>query len=233
MRGGEEQREGVARKGGCLATVPALIVLVAAAPPAMAIRFWRKMRRGAEVRPTLDVKPFVTGGGREIRQLDLTIDVPQNVEANLQRRITDAIVRVAEMLRNPEDVYHLVYRLPWDEEPMLIPVGPKIHELGERLSLTLSQGTLARRTAVWLILDSDRALSEVVDPAGYDPEAEGEPEALIAHADAHWAMATSWARVGPSLIMRLILFIPTSVVDDVKKLLDPLLVFDHVPTFDG
>jgi len=105
-------------------------------------------------------------------------------------------------------------------------VGPKIQELGERLSLTLSQSTLVGRTAVWLSLDSERALSEVVDPVNYDPEAEGEPDALIAHADAQWAMATSWARVGPSLIVRLILFLPTSAVEDVTRVLDPLLVSD-------
>jgi hypothetical protein len=222
VRGGEKQREGVALKGGCLKTVPALIVLVAAAPPALALRHWRQVRRGGEVRSSIDVQPFMTSGGRETRRIDLTIDVSQKVEADLRRRITDTIVRVAEKLRDPGDVYHLVYRLPWDEEPVLMPVGPKIQELGERLSLTFSQSTLARRTAVWLSLDSDRALSEVVDPANYDPEAEGEPEALIAHADARWAMATSWARVGPSLIVRLILFVPTGSADRVIEVIEPL-----------
>jgi len=226
VRRGEEQLEGVARKGGCLATVPALIVLVAAAPPALAIRYWRQMRRGAEVRSSIDVQPFMTSDGEMVRRLDLTIDVPQNVESDFRRRITDAIVRIAERLCHPRDVYHLVYRLPWDEEPILMSVGPKIQELGERLSLTLSQSTLVGRTAVWLSLDSERALSEVVDPVNYDPEAEGEPDALIAHADAQWAMATSWARVGPSLIVRLILFLPTSAVEDVTRVLDPLLVSD-------
>jgi len=227
VRGGEEQREGFARKGGCLATVPALIVLVAAAPPAMAIRSWRQMRRGSDLRSTFDVKPFMTTGGDVFRRLDLIIDAPQNAEPVLRRRITDAIIRVAEMLRHPEDVYHLVYRLPWDEGPMLVPVGPKLQALGERFSLTLSQSSLAGRTAVWLALDRECALSEVVDPVNYDPEEEGEPEALITHSDVHWAMATSWARVGPSLMARLILFVPTSVVDDVKKLLGPLLASDY------
>ena len=222
MRRDEEHLENVTRKGGCLAALPALIVLIVAVPPTLAVRFWRRLRRRADVRSSLDVHPFTIHGGEVIRRVDLTLDVPRSSEPEHQRRITDAVIRVAEKLQAPQEAYHLVYRLPWDEEPVLIPIGPRIQGLGERLSLTLAQGTLARRTLVWLILDRERALSELVDPAHYDPEGHGEPEALIARAGAHWAMATSWARVGPSLIVRLILFVPARSAERVIELIEPL-----------
>jgi hypothetical protein len=130
---------------------------------------------------------------------------------------------VAEVLRRPDDVYNVLYRLPSDPEPVALPVGPQLQELGERFSLVLSQGALSGRTVVWLTLGRDRALSEVVDPAACDPEAEGEPEVLLATADARWSMATEWARVGPSLVIRLILGVPADAEDRVIALLASLI----------
>jgi hypothetical protein len=76
------------------------------------------------------------------------------------------------------------------------------------------------RTAVWLTLGRDRALAEVVDPVTYDPEAEGEPEGLQSLPGLRWSMATEWARVGPSLIFRLILIVPADQAPQVKTLLN-------------
>jgi hypothetical protein len=214
--------EDLARRRGCLATLLGIATLIVVAPPALAIRHWRKMRRGGEVRSSLDFGPFKTSEGEVRRRLDVTIDVPQKAEPEVRRRITDAIVRVAEGLRQPGDVYHLIYRLPWDEDPAMRPVGPQLQEFGDRVSLVLTQGAMAGRTAVWLTLDRATALSDVVDPLTYDPEAEGEPEALLAHSGARWAMATSWARVGPSLVVRLILIVPSESIEGVTRLLEPL-----------
>jgi len=71
-----------------------------------------------------------------------------------------------------------------------------------------------------LTLGRDHALSEVLDPVACDPEAEGEPEALLASPAARWSMATEWARVGPSLVIRLILVVPTDAENRVKALLE-------------
>ena len=197
------------------------LALIVISPLALVIRSWRAWRRGGEVRSTLESRPFVSTAGARCR-IDLALDVPAPAEPGFRRRLTDAIVRIAETLRRPDDVYNVVYRHPADPEPVVLPVGPQLQELGERFSLVLSQGALEGRTVVWLTLGRDRALSEVVDPIACDPEAEGEPEALLATPDACWSMATEWARVGPSLIVRLILVAPTDAESRVKTLLGSL-----------
>jgi hypothetical protein len=168
------------------------------------------------------IESFSNSAGADLRCIDLSFDVPLPAEPGFRRRLTDSVVRVAEGLRNSDDVYHLVYRLPWDEEPVAVPVGPKLQELGERFALVQSQGAMAGLTAVWLTLGRDRALSEVVDPVAYDPAADGEPEGLLMHPALRWSMATEWARVGPSLIFRLILVVPKHRVDHVQIVLEAL-----------
>ena len=210
------------QRKGCLTTAAGIVALIVVAPPALVVRWWRARRRGADVRSTLEEQPFPAAGGGVLRRFDLMLDVPPPAEVGFRHRLTDVVVRVAEVLRRPDDVYHLAYRLPWESEPVVIPVGPQLQKLGERFSLVLSQGALEARTVVWLTLDRGRPLAEVVDPALYDPEAEGEPEALIARAGARWAMATEWARVGPALVIRLILYVPDDAEGTVTTLLDGL-----------
>ena len=207
---------------GCLAVGAGILALIVISPFAVVIRSWRAWRRGGEVRSTLESRPFESTAAGARRRIDLMLDVPAVAEPGFRRRLTDTIVRVAETLRRPDDVYNVLYRLPSDPEPVVLPVGPQLQELGERFSLVLSQGALEGRTVVWLTLGRDRALSEVVDPIACDPEAEGEPEALLATPDACWSMATEWARVGPSLIVRLILVAPTDAESRVKTLLGSL-----------
>jgi hypothetical protein len=170
----------------------------------------------------LDVQPFPIEGERARRKFDLTVDVPRVIESGFHSVVTDVVVRVAEELRLPDDVYHLVYRLPWEDEPVVIAVGPQIQELGERFSLALSQASLEGRTALWLTLGRSRRLAEVVDPIHYDPETEGEPEALLASSRPRWAMATSWARIGPSLVFRMILVGPQEADDRILALLQSI-----------
>jgi len=207
---------------GCLATGAGAAALTALAPFVLAVRSWKKWRRGSEIRTTIEIEPLTTSAGADLRRIDLSFDVPQPAEPGFRQRLTDSVVRVAEALRLSDDVYHLVYRLPWDEEPVAIPVGPKLQELGERFELVQSQGVMAGRTAVWLTLGRDRSLSEVVDPVAYNPEGDGEPESLLTHPDLRWSMATEWARVGPSLIFRLVLVVPATAENRVKALLGSL-----------
>ena len=207
---------------GCLATGAGAAALTVFAPFVLAVQGWKKWRRGSEIRTTIDIEPLTNSAGADLRRIDLSLDVPQPAEPGFRRRLTDAVVRVAEVLRAPDDVYHLVYRLPWDEEPVAIPVGPLLQELGERFELVQSQGVMAGRTVVWLTLGRDRSLSEVVEPVAYDPEADGEPQGLLTHPDLRWSMATEWARVGPSLIVRIVVVIPARFDDRVTELLEAL-----------
>jgi hypothetical protein len=207
---------------GCLAGGAGAVVLAALAPFVLAVRSWKKWRRGPEIRTTIEIEPLTTSAGADLRRIDLSLDVPQPAEPGFRRRLTDSVVRVAEALRLPDDVYHLVYRLPRDEEPVLIPVGPQLQELGERFSLVQSQGAMAGRTVVWLTLGRQHAVTEVVDPVAYNPEADGEPEGLLTHPDLRWSMATEWARVGPSLVFRLVLVVPARRTDHVCDLLNAI-----------
>ena len=151
--------------------------------------------------------------------MDATWDVPRPHQSGFRRRLTDGAVRVAEALRSADDVYHLVYRLPTDPEPMALPVGPLLQEFGERFFLVFGQSALEGRTAVWLTLPRGRALAEFMDPISYDPEVEGEPDALLEHEDASWTLASEWAMVGPSLVVRLIVMVPADRVGRVRDLL--------------
>ena len=207
---------------GCLAVGAGVLALIVISPFALVIRSWRAWRRGDKVRSTVETRPFESTAAGARRRIDLTLDVPAAAEPGFRRRLTDAVVRVAEVLRRPDDVYNIIYRHPADPEPVALSVGPQLQELGERFSLVLSQGALAGRAVVWLTLPRDRTLSEVLDPLACDPETEGEPEALLATADARWSMATEWARVGPSLVIRLILVVPTDAETRVKTLLRSL-----------
>ena len=207
---------------GCLAVGAGVLALIVISPFALVIRSWRAWRRGGEVRSTLESRPFANTAAGPRRRIDLMLDVPAPAEPGFRSLLTDTIVRVAEALRRPDDVYNVLYRLPSDPEPVVLPVGPQLQELGERFSLILSQGALSGRTVVWLTLGRSRALSDVLDPVACDPEAEGEPETLLATADARWSMATEWARVDPSLVIRLILVVPSEAEDRVKTLLGSL-----------
>lgn len=212
-----------ARPRGCLATGIGAAVLAVVAPFVVAVRGWRKWRRGSEIRTKIESESLPKPAGTDLRRIDLSFDVPPPAEPGFRRRLTDSVVRVAEALRASDDVYYLVYRLPWDEEPVAIPVGPKLQELGDRFALVQSQGAMAGRTAVWLTLGPDHALAEVVDLVTYDPEADGEPDDLLTHPDLRWSMATEWAHIGPSLFVRLVFVVPGHQTDRVETLLDSVL----------
>jgi hypothetical protein len=207
---------------GCLGIVAGIFTLVLVTPVAVAIRCWRRWRRGNALRSAIEVRPFHTAAGDDRRWVDLTLDVPGSVASGVRWSCTEAVVRVAEFLRRPDDVYNVIYDRPGDSEPVVLPVGPQLQELGERFFLVLSQSALSARTVVWLTLGRGTPLSDVVDPMTCDPEAVGEPERLLASADARWAMATEWARVGPSLVIRIIVVVPTESADRVKVILESL-----------
>jgi hypothetical protein len=187
-----------------------LAVLAVMSPFALIIQSWRRWRRGSVVRVAVAATPWSDDTSRPLQRIDATIDVPLAAEAGFRRRVTDAVVRIAEDLRQPDDVYTMLYRMPSEGEAVTLPVGPQLQELGERFFLVLNRGTLAGRTVVWLTLGRGTALAEIVDPYTVDPEAEGQPDGLLGTAEARWSMASEWARVGPSLIIRLMFVVPSS-----------------------
>jgi hypothetical protein len=155
-------------------------------------------------------------------RVDLSIDVPQPSVDGFRTRLTDALVRVAETQRREDDVYHLIYREAALDEATVLPVGPLLQELGERVHLALGQTTLAGRTAVWLTLGRGERLVDVVDPFGYDPETPGEPEGLLRRSGMRWAMATAFALAGPSTVFRVALFVPDESVPSIGAVLSRL-----------
>ena len=214
--------EGGGRTRGCLVAAVGAVALALLSPFVAAIRTWRSWRRGSEVRSSLEVTSVARSDGSQLQGFDLSVDAPIAAEPELRRRLTDTVIRVAEALRRDDDVYHLVYRLPWDEEATAIPVGPQMHELGERFSLVQSQGALLGRTAVWLTTGRHRALAEVIDPLVYDPESEAEPHTLQRHPDVRWSMATARARNGPSFEYRLIITVPRELATRIAGLVERL-----------
>lgn len=207
---------------GCLASAAGLAVLAVISPFALVIQSWRRWRRGDDIRVALEVTPWSDGPAGRSQRIDATMNVPLRDEAGFRRRVTDAVVRIAEAVRRPDDVYNMVYRMPLDEEALILAVGPQLQGLGERFFLTLNQGVVEGRTIVWLTLARDAPLASVVDAFTCDPEAEGQLESLLAAPGARWTMASEWARVGPSLVIRLIFVVPASAQSVVKDRLTAL-----------
>ena len=88
--------------------------------------------------------------------------------------------------------------------------------------MVLTLDALDGRTAVWLTLPRQRAVAEVLDPFGYDPEAPGEPQRLLTRPGVRWGMATSRLWVGPSVVHRILLYVPESDRAAVEHLLKRL-----------
>jgi len=206
---------------GCLRSAAGMAGLVVLAPVALAVRRYRAWRRGSQLRiersrgrlPVVDGEPFV--------RINLTADVPASAAVEpFRRRLTEVVVRVAERLRRPDDVYHLLSRDPADGETVVLPIGPLVQELAERFLLVLGIRAMAGRTSVWLTLARSRRVVDLVDPFGYDPEAEGEPERLLASSGMRWGMATSFAPRGASVLFRLVLYVPGDAAATVEALLE-------------
>jgi hypothetical protein len=195
--------------------------LVALAPLALAVRRYRAWRRGSRLRVERSRGLLPVGGGESLARIDLAADVPSSAAVvAFRRRLTEAVVRVAECLRRPDDVYHLLSRDPSAEETDVLPVGPQIQELAERLHLVLGHPPMAGRTAVWMALPRSRRVAEVVDPFDYDPEAAGEPERLLANSGMRWGMATGFAPSGSSVVFRIALYVPADAAPTIEGLLE-------------
>lgn len=206
------------RGPGCLTGLAAMAGVIVLAPIAAVVRAVTSWRRGRDVRFRRQRAPFING----MTRVDLDLDVPLDKTKSIRRALTDTVVRVAETLRRPDDVYHLIYREQAAAETTLMPVGPLLQELGERFHLVLSQEALSSRTCVWLNLSRTQRLVEVLDPFEYDPEGAGEPEGLLARSGMRWGMASTVVHAGPSVLYRCALFVPEPSVGRIEALLDRL-----------
>lgn len=202
------------RGNGCLSHVFGLLSLVVLAIPAGLVRTWQARRRGTQWRIGRTSRP-VSGRLR----IDLEADIPFRSAGDFPRRLTETVIRIAEHLRQIDDHYHHIYRDPAEPDAILLPLGPQLQELGERLILALRQSDLANRTAIWLTLPARPAIAELVDPATFDPDGDNEPDGIVEHTNARWAMATEWARIGPSTIYHVTLWVPEDSASTVETLL--------------
>jgi len=207
---------------GCVRGTLGVAVLAVLSPLVVLVRIVRRWRRGDEIRVIRTAGPFPTDGGEPMARVDVEIDVPAHRAAAERERITDVVVRVAERLCAVGDVYHVIYRIAELPETVAMPVGPQLQELGDRFALVLGQRSMAGRTVVWLTLPHGLSMAELLDPTRYDPEAPGEPEALLATAPMRWAMTTDHVEAGPSVVHRLLLYVPSKRRSDVEKVLTRL-----------
>lgn len=193
------------RSPGCLRLVAAGVALAVLAPVTALVRMWRRRRRPVRFRVSVAGAVAAAPGAT---RLDLRAEVPSDQELAWRARLTDTVVRLAEALRSPDDVYHLLYRVPGEPEAVLVAIGPQLQELGERFSLALGQLELAGRTAVWLVLPRRCHVATVVDPFTADPEAAGEPDRLLTTPALRWGLATEWQRRDDALHLRLLADVP-------------------------
>ncbi len=199
------------RRPGCLVGGARLAILGVLGPVVAVRRWWRRRRRGNAVLVELDEGRLERVGG-DLERLSLVVDVPAESERAARREVTALVARVAEDLETDAELYHLVYRLPWESEAQLTSVGPRVQELGERLHLQLGRHELQRLTSVWLVLPRNVFLGTAVDAGTYDPEAEQEPEALIGGVPCRWAFATAWWREEASVVFKVVLYLPIGSV---------------------
>ncbi len=196
-------------------------LLLVVGPISALLRWWRRLRRGQAVTVTWRDHPEAAAASG-FAVVDLTVDVPVERERAARTALTETVVRLAESLRQVDDVYHQVVRLPWEDEPRLEPVGPQLQLLGERVDLALGHRPFAGRTLVWLTLPRARGLGEAVDPLVTDPEGEGEPARLVRVAGTRWAAAGSFARGGVVTLYRVLLFVPSDSAPRLESLLERL-----------
>ncbi len=217
-----ERLRWLGRVPGCVAAAAGAVGLVLLSPLALAVRTVQRWRRGRQVRIRWRSEAFPGSEARPLRRIDVELDLPAESARSFRERLTDTVVRIAERIREADDVYHFVVRQPELAETVVLPIGPQLQELGERFALHLGQQGLAGRTVVWLTLDRRLALSRVLDPVRYDPEAPGEPERLLAGAPVRWAMATSFVATGAAVIHRMLLYLPAAAAADAEGLLERL-----------
>ena len=188
------------------------------APFAALIRIVRGWVRGDAIRFRRERSNVDSGTVR----VDVHLDLPSDRELSYHRCLTDTVVRIAENLHRPGDVYHLIARERGEPEAVLLPVGPQLQELGERFHLVLSQEALRSTTCVWLTLGPEVSVVDILDPLEFDPEAEGEPEALMRRSGMRWGMASSVVERRASVVVRIALFVPAGSLAAVESLLDRL-----------
>ncbi len=205
------------RRVGCIPAAVAWVLLVVLAPFAAVVRSWRRLRRG-----TLARVRWAVEAGEPLAVVDLTVDVPSAMANRARRNLVDAVVRVAEELRRPDDLYNLIWREATGSEAILDAVGPRPQELAQRLDTALSHWGFDRRTQLWVTLPRGVYLGELVDPLVFDPEAEGAAAELFGRSVPRWAMEVSFARGSPSTVYRLRLHVPGEAAGAVEDILSRL-----------
>jgi len=203
------------RTAGCVSMAGAWVLLILLAPFAAAASSWRRLRRGAAPRVG-----WVTGTDGRLATIDLRVDIPSATAARARRDLVDAVVRIAEKLRRPDDVYNMIWREAGESAASLTAVGPKPHELAEELDTSLSHRVFDRRTQLWMTLPRGVFLAELVDPLDFEPEADDAATELFGRLAPRWAMEISYARSSPSTLYRVIFHVPEEASGAVCAILE-------------
>jgi len=219
MAGSKTAEKQGSQTAGCLTAGLGGVLLVVLAPVAALVRAVQRRRRGSDPRVAWHRDARAIPGAVAI---DVVLDLPRPRQADGRRALTDAVVRVAEALRRPDDVYNLVYRESAEPDTVMVPVGSQIQDLAERVHLALAHVAWAGRTLVWLVLPRSRPLAAAVPDLGWDPDAEGEPDALIARERPRWAFALAFSLGAVATEIRLRIVVPPEADAVVERQLERL-----------
>lgn len=202
--------------GGCLRALLAAPVLAVLAPVTAIFRTWARWRRGSTVvvkTGNEDFERFESGWAKVTAE----VNIPDTIDG--VRLLTRSVVRIAEALHTAGQVFHLVYREPGNEETITVPLGLTINDMAERFALSCRRSILDGSTLLWLCLPRGRHLGEFLDPIAYDPDAPGEPEALLQTAPITWALALGRHRGGVSTVFKMEFIVPRGSADQVMTVL--------------
>lgn len=208
-------------RGGCLRALIAAPALAVLAPAAALYRSWAKMRRGSAVLVSVRSDSFERPGAAWAR-VSTTVDVPHSADGC--RLITECVVLVAETLRANGQVFHLVYREPGREETIALPVGVAVQDLAERLIISCRRAILDGKTIVWPVLRRGHHIGQCLDPVNYDPEAPGEPDALLRSAPMTWALVLNRRRKTASTLFSMDFVVPEDDAERVESIVSRLRV---------
>lgn len=112
-------------------------------------------------------------------------DIPSGID--ISRILTEGVVRIAESIGTGGESYHLLRREAGSEEPVVVSFGPSVQEFAERFLISCRRTAHQDRRVLWVVLPKTASLGEFLDPSMYDPEAEGEPAALLGSMPLRWA----------------------------------------------
>ncbi len=203
---------------GCLRAVVSLPALIVLAPVAALVRTISRWRRGKAPRVEWRWGAVTTGDGRSMARLQAGVDVPFDIDGS--RMLTEATVRLAEILGTGDEVYHMIHGEPGGDGEVALPLGPLIQALADRFYLTGRRSALEGFPVMWIALPRKVSLGEVLH--GKEDSIEAVPRML--QMPLYWGMVVIRRIGSASVRYHLDLVVPEDAVEEVERALAPMRV---------